>query len=115
MVRVSATLNPCPCVPPSLLLMLFAKVRSVSLYPSWYCKATSQESVAALSSFFTCTTALTGVLPCMRCWTYSTRPTSALKVSCLMRPSGPTRSSRSLIVTPGFRYASSRRRVARIA
>ena len=66
MVRVSATLKPWAWVPPSLLLMLLAKERSVSLYPSWYCIATSQKKFSASSVFLTWTTAETGVLPVIR-------------------------------------------------
>jgi hypothetical protein len=46
-VRVRLFLKPAPWVPPSTLLMLFAKVSTFSEYPSWYCRATSQIMLSA--------------------------------------------------------------------
>ena len=40
-------LNPSRCVPPSRLLIVFVKVKSVSVYPSFHCRATSTRSLSA--------------------------------------------------------------------
>ena len=48
MVRVSALRNPLKCEPPSTVLMLFAKLKTLSEYPSLYCSATSMLSSAAI-------------------------------------------------------------------
>ena len=41
LVRVRAVLKPCKWVPPSLVRMLLAKVKTFSLYPAVYCRAKS--------------------------------------------------------------------------
>ena len=47
MVRVSARAEAARCVPPSTVLMLFAKLKSVSAYPSLYWSAISIADRAA--------------------------------------------------------------------
>ena len=55
MVRVSAERNPLRCVPPSTVLMLLAKLKTFSEYPSLYWSATSMVmvpfSAISLSAF----------------------------------------------------------------
>jgi hypothetical protein len=102
MARVSACRKPVRCVPPSCVLMLFTKEKTVSWYESLYCSATSTWTPSfspSISTGFACS----GVLFRFRCCTKETIPPLYWK-SCDLS----LRSSRIEILRPAFRNDNSR-------